>query len=286
MRKKKQTIKITALILAKNEERSLPRLLDSLPWVHEIVVVDNFSTDQTVAIAKQYGAKVISRDLIDFSSQWNAGLKLATGDWVFTFDADEEVPPESVAFFQKAYQEAADNIGGFRILRRNYALGRWLKHGQQYGKQVQWFDFVRRRRGYKIGEIIGGAVKLFRRQGAAFENLVHEEVRVEGNIVQLQAYVNHYTADSIQEIFDKVNFYTTLHAKQIYEKNPAAPKWFYRLILWVPIKTFFKAYFRKQGFLDGFPGLARCMSMFIYEFLKYIKLYDYYWGMKKKQGGK
>jgi glycosyltransferase involved in cell wall biosynthesis len=265
------------VILTKNEEKSLPRLLRSLAWVDEIIVVDSHSTDQTVKIAKRFKAKVISRAMTDFSSQWNAGLALATGEWVFTFDADEEVPLESVPIIQAAFRHAPANVGGFRILRRNFALGRWLKHGQQYGKKVNWYDLVRLRRGYRPGDYLGGAVKLFQRSGAAFENLVHEEVRVPGSVLQVQAYVNHYTADSILDMFDKVNFYTTLHAKQIQVQHPGQlPKYFYMRIICVPIKTFLKAYFRKFGFLDGFPGLARCLSMMLYEFLKLIKLYDYH----------
>lgn len=282
---KKLPGKLSAVILTKNEEKCLPRLLKSLWWVDEIIVVDSQSTDQTVKIAKQFRARVIVRAMTDFSSQWNAGLAQATGDWIFTFDADEEVPLESIPVFRAAFQGAADELGGFRILRRNFALGRWLKHGQQFGKKVYWHDFVRRRRGFKPGDTLGGAVKLFRRSGAAFKNLVHEEVRVSGKIMQLQAHVNHYTADSIQDMFDKVSFYTTLHAQQIYTENPdQPPRFFYRLILWAPIKTFFKAYFRKKGFLDGFPGLARCLSMMLYEFLKAIKLYDYYQGSSDFRG--
>lgn len=274
-------MKVSALIIAKNEEKSLPRLLTSLTWVDEIIVVDNQSTDSTATIARQFQAKLISAEFKDFSSLWNAGLAVASGDWVFTLDADEEVPAASVPVFQKACREAHREVGGFRILRRNYALGRWLKHGQQYGRKVQWFDFVRLMRGHQLGEVLGGSVKFFRRQGAFFENLVHEEVRISGKIVQLQAFVNHYTADSVQEMFDKVHFYTTLHARQIYENNPIPPRNFKLKTVWIPLKTFFTAYIRKQGFKDGFPGLARSLSMSVYEFLKHIKLYDYYWGVFK-----
>jgi glycosyltransferase involved in cell wall biosynthesis len=272
--------KLSALILAKNEEKDLPRLLKSLSWVDEIILVDSLSTDRTVQIARQFKARVISRAMQDFSSQWNAGLAVATGDWVFAFDADEEVPMESVPLLQEAFRQAPGTVGGFRVLRRNFALGRWLRHGQQYGKRVQWYDLVRRYRGHRAGDTLGGAVKLFRRQGAAYENLVHEEVRVPGSIVQLQAYVNHYTADSIRDMFDKVNLYTTLHARQIYEKSPGQPpRHFYRQVLWLPVRTFVKAYWRKQGFRDGFPGLARCLSMYCYELLKALKLYDFYFGV-------
>jgi hypothetical protein len=194
---------------------------------------------------------------------------------------------ESVPLFREAYLNAPDEVGGFRVLRRNFALQRWLKHGQQYGKRVQWYDLVRRRRGYRAGDTLGGAVKLFRRPGAVYENLVHEEVRVSGKIIQLQAYVNHYTADTIQDMFDKVNFYTTLHARQIFENNPGQPpRHFYRLVIWHPLKTFIKAYGRKQGFLDGFPGLARCFSMYCYELLKALKLYDYYFGVFSGREGR
>ena len=268
---------ITALVLAKNEEKHLPRLLQSLHWVDETVVVDDDSTDRTAAIARDFGAKVLTHKLEDFSSQWNVGLGLASGAWVFCLDADEEVPDECVALLRHAVQTAAPDIGGFRILRRNYALGRWLRHGQQFGKLVHWYDVTRRLRGFRPGDILGGGVKLFRREGASFQNLVHEEVRTSGRIVQLQAFINHYTADSIQDMFDKVNFYTTLHAQQLYRQHPQRPpRGYWRRLLWTPLKTFFGYYLRKRGFLDGFPGLARAYASGYYELLKCLKLYELY----------
>jgi glycosyltransferase involved in cell wall biosynthesis len=268
---------VTALILAKNEELHLPRLLKSLGWVDETVVVDNLSTDRTAAVAKEYGAKVISCDLGDFSSLWNAGLAVATGDWVFSFDADEEVPAECVPQFQEALRSAPSDLGGYRVLRRNFALGRWLRHGQQFGKLVHWYDLTRRRRGHRPGDHLGGAVKLYRRAGARYQNLVHEEVRVQGRIAQLQAYVNHYTADSIQDMFDKVNSYTTLHARQLFLEHPQGlPNGIWRHLWWTPWRTFFSYYIRKRGFLDGFPGLARAWASAYYERLKYLKLFDQY----------
>ncbi len=267
---------ITALILARNEELHLTRLLDSLGWVNEIVLVDNLSTDRTGALARERGAKVIRCDLSDFSSLWNTGLDLATGDWVFSFDADEQVPAECAPVFQEAVRTASAEIGGFRVLRRNFALGRWLRHGQQYGKRVRWYDVSRRRRGHRPGEVLGGAVKLFRREGARYHNLVHEEVKVPGRIEQLQAYVDHFTADSIQDMFDKVNFYTTLHARQLHLEHPERYPGLWRSLLWTPWRTFFTYYLRKRGFLDGFPGLARAWSSAYYERLKFLKLHDLY----------
>lgn len=267
---------VTALILAKNEEQHLPRLLDSLGWVNELVLVDNLSSDRTGPLAQERGAKVIRCGQTDFSSLWNAGLGQATGDWVFSFDADERVPAECVPLFQEAIRAASPEVGGFRVLRRNFALGRWLRHGQQYGKRVSWYDISRRRRGHRPGEYLGGSVKLFRRIGAEYHHLVHEEVQVPGRIVQLQAYVDHFTADSIQDMFDKVNFYTTLHARQLYLEHPQGVPGIWRGMIWTPWRTFFTYYLRKRGFLDGFPGLARALSSAYYERLKYLKLYELY----------
>jgi glycosyltransferase involved in cell wall biosynthesis len=268
---------ISALILAKNEEKNLPRLLRSLAWVDEIVVVDDGSTDRTADIAREFRARVIAHPLEDFSAQCNFGLAQASGDWILRLDADEEIPAATGSALQAAVREAPAEVGGFRLLRRNYVLGRWVRHAQEYGMRVRWYDWRRRRQGLRPGDYLGGAVKLFRRRDSRYVNLVHEEVALTGKVMQLQADVNHYTGESIQDIFDKVNVYTTLHARQLFRENPVAePRGLWRKIAWEPANTFFYLYVRKCGFLDGFPGWVRCTASAWYEFLKYLKLHDLY----------
>jgi glycosyltransferase involved in cell wall biosynthesis len=252
-------------------------LCASLGWVDEIVVVDDMSVDGTADVAKRYGAKILSHPFKDFSSQFNLGLGLATSDWILSLDADEEIPSESAVSFMNVIQNAGADIGGFRILRKHIVLGKWLRHAQQYGKKVGFFDISKRRKGFKPGEYMGGAVKLFRKTGSVFQNTVHQEIAVPGNIVQLQADVNHYTAETVRMLFDKLNFSTTLFAQEIYSQNPIPPKNYWKLVLFHPIENFFYSYIRKKGFLDGIPGLIRCIADAIYEFFKYVKLYDYYY---------
>lgn len=271
---------LSAVIIAKNEEKNLERLCKSLHWVDEIVVVDDHSTDSSRKVAERFHAKVISHAFKDFSSQFNLGLKHARGEWILSLDADEEIPEECIPVFKKTVSETPPEVGGFRLLRRNYVAGKWLKHGQQYGKKVALFDFVRRRRGFKPGDYVGGAVKLFRRRGSRFKNIVHQEIEVSGKVVQLQAYVNHYTAETFHDLFDKLNFSTSLYARQMFENAPGALPPSAKLILWIPVKTFFRNYFRKRGYADGLTGLIRSLADMVYEMEKYAKLHDYCSGRK------
>jgi len=267
-------MRISAVVLTKNEEKHLERLLASLSWVDEIIVVDDESTDRTLEIAARYRATVRRNRLTDFSAQRNLGLQAAQGDWVLALDADEEIPEETRDRLQAAVAAAPPEVGGFRLLRRNFTLGKWLQHGQQFAKRVRWYDVVRIfREGHRPGEYLGGAVKLFRRQGARYVRAVHEEVEIPGKILQLQAYVNHYTAESVSELFEKIRIYTGLHAREIYRQNPALPKGTLWKLLWAGPATFCSYFFRKRGFLDGFPGFMRAFASGFYEFLIYAHLY-------------
>ncbi len=279
-------MEISAVIITKNEEDSLERLLKSLYWVDQIVIIDDFSIDKTLEIANKFQAKVVSHKFEGFSKQRNFGLKCAEREWVLSLDADEEIPEESIELLKLAISTAQEDVGGFRILRRNFVLGKWLKHARKYGKRVKFYDIFRMfRDGYCRGDYIGGAIKLFRKEKSYFEGIVHEEPVVKGKIKQMQAYINHYTGDSIHDIFNKVNFYTTLHANQISKQTKQYSGNFFNLVFWRPIKIFFFNYIRKKGFLDGRSGLIQCFADMNYEFLKNIKLYDYYYGYEKDVRG-
>jgi len=266
-------MRLSAVIITKNEEKNLPRLLSGLAWADEVVVIDDHSTDQTAKIARHYGAKFHEHTRTDFASQRNFGLEQAAGEWILSLDADEELPGDCAGMIRQAIENAGPEVGGFRILRRNIVLGRWLKHGQQFGHRVRWYDWTRiARHGCRPGDYLGGAVKVFRRE-ARFQNAVHEEPEIQGKIIQLQAYVNHYTGGSIQDIFDKNNAYTTTHARMEHEREPR-PIAFIPWVLWRPLAVFLRIYIRKLGFMDGLPGLIRALADMNYEFLKNIKRYE------------
>ncbi len=121
---------ITAVILTLNEQAYLGECLDSLKWCDQVLVLDCFSTDRTVEIARQQGAHVVQRQFIDFADQRNAAINLVTTEWILFVDADERVPPELAHEVQTAIQNPA--YDGWWIPRRNNFFGKWLSNGGFY----------------------------------------------------------------------------------------------------------------------------------------------------------
>src|SRR5471032_2761918 len=122
---------LSVAIVTLNEEAALVRTLASVAWAEEIVVVDSGSTDRTVEIARSYGARVIEREWPGFAAQKNFAIEQCTGTWVLSLDADEELTPELQLEIQTLV--ASDPaLDAFYLKRRNYFLGRWIRHGGFY----------------------------------------------------------------------------------------------------------------------------------------------------------
>ena len=121
---------ITAVVLAKNEEENLPRCLKSLNWVKEIILIDDYSTDKTVEIAKSFGAKVYQRKLDNFQEQRNWALKKVKTSWVLMVDPDEEVSAEMRQEILEVVEK--NQYDGFRFPRKNIIFGKWIKHTGWY----------------------------------------------------------------------------------------------------------------------------------------------------------
>jgi glycosyltransferase involved in cell wall biosynthesis len=143
--------KISAVIIAKNEESNLPRCLDSIKWVDEIIVVDSGSTDSTEAIAQKAGAKVFNIEWKGFGQAKRFGVSQSSCDWVLSLDADEEIPP-TLAEEIKSNLASGTMFDGFMIPRRTLFLGRWIKH-------CGWYpDYVLRLFDKTKGEFDGAVV--------------------------------------------------------------------------------------------------------------------------------
>jgi glycosyltransferase involved in cell wall biosynthesis len=122
---------LSIAIVALNEEANLGRVLESVRWADEIVVVDSGSTDRTCDIAREYGARVIHEPWRGYTAQKNYALELCTKDWILSLDADEEVSPE-LANEIKQVLASSGPLDGYAIPRKNLFLGRWMKHGGFY----------------------------------------------------------------------------------------------------------------------------------------------------------
>ncbi len=239
---------LSVLIRTKNEEKNLPRAINSVKDIaDEIVVLDSGSTDNTVEVAKSLGAKVFFHPWDGYSNQLNRGIGLCSKDWILVLDADEEVSEtlrHSIA--EALYSKKADV---FMVCRRTYYLGRFLKHA--------WYPEWR--------------VRLFKKGAVRFEGELHENAIFKGRAVKLKGDLYHYSFNSLYEQYEK----TIRYAKIMAQVNHGKGKRFriYNLIF-NPLWSFFKVFVLQRGFLDGVRGLAVAVSVFIYTFLKYLFLLE------------
>ncbi|MBF0357444.1 MAG: glycosyltransferase family 2 protein [Magnetococcales bacterium] len=263
-----EKLPISVVIITLNESGSLGDCLASVDFAEDIVVVDSGSTDDTVAIAEKAGARVFYKEWLGFGQQKNYGVERAKFDWVFCIDADERVDGElqqsirQVVANQKLQLELDSEVkstpltqpvfNGYRMARRNYFLGRGLKHGFGYPDlKVRFID---------------------RRHGRWTEPAVHEYIAVDGPVGHLQGDLLHYSGESIQQFLEKNNRYTTLQASTLIAKSTSWPR--LRIVV-NPILCFIKGYFLKRAFLDGIPGLVHTVCHCFTTFAKYVKLYEH-----------
>lgn len=250
------SLRISVVLITKNEEQNLGRTLESVqPLVAdgagEIIVVDSGSTDRTVEIAKSFGAKVFVEEWKGFAAQKNSAIAKAAGEWVLLLDADESLEPGLVAEIPGVLQSgdvARVKTCGFWIPRRNYFLGRWVRHGGF------WPD---------------PKLRLFLRGRGSVENrAVHETVKVEGGTSQLQHALLHNAYPSLEVYLEHMRRYADLGAEMAKDK-PRAWLWLNR---WLnPPLTFFYNYVVRLGFLDGREGFLLHWNHRRYVGWKYAK---------------
>ncbi|MFA5162667.1 MAG: glycosyltransferase family 2 protein [Elusimicrobiales bacterium] len=241
--------KITLALIAHNEEKDLPRCLDSVKGlVSGIALVDSMSSDRTGEIAAAAGARVLRREFDGYASQKNAALDLASNDWILQLDPDETLSPELKDEIAALFA-AGPRADAYSLPYVNYFLGRRMRHGGLGGERH---------------------IRLFRKSRCRFEGgLVHEGVRVDGTVGALKHPVIHNSYPDMEEYLDKFNRYTTLAARKMHGQGK---RFSIFRICFVPLE-FHKRFFLRLGFLDGFAGLAWSAVSAFYVFVKYVKLW-------------
>lgn len=241
-------IRLSVCTITLNEEKDLPRALDSVLGVaDEIVVVDCGSKDRTQEIARERGASVFERAWTTYDEQWNFAASCAANDWIFVLAADEEVSPELRCELLE-WQQQEPKVRVYEMARKAWYLGAWIKH-------CGWYPDYQRR--------------LYRRDSARFSGMIHEVLQFEGQPGRLRGDLFHYTMDSFAEHEDKVERYTTLAARQMHE----AGKRSWRAAMWLATPwTCFSTFVLRGGFLDGYRGwlISRMAARSVW--LKFKKL--------------
>jgi len=257
---------ISVVIISYNEEANIGRTLESVqPLVKdgrgEVIVVDSGSSDRTVEIAKSLGAKVFVEEWKGYAAQKNSAIEKARGEWILSLDADEAADSDLSAGAAVGLQAVAEDRGGkiypadlngFRFRRRNYFLGRWIKHGGY------WPD---------------RKVRLFRKGCGRFEErAVHESLRVDGAVWPMKGDLVHHSYPTLSEYIDHMNRYSSLGAEMAAAKGSRG----FSLVNIVvrPALTFVYNYIFRLGFLDGREGLLLHMYHAAYVSWKYAKAWE------------
>jgi glycosyltransferase involved in cell wall biosynthesis len=248
-------MKITAVVIAFNEEKKIADAVRSLEWADEIIVVDSGSQDRTREIAENCGAKIITQKWLGFSKQKQFAVDAAKNDWIFSLDADERVSEklkyEILRLKNFSETEIAD---GYKISRLSFYMNRPIRHGGWYPDwQLRFFN---------------------RRKGAWKEVLIHESVQMaaEARIEKLNADILHFSVENAAHHHQMIGErYAPLAARQMYEKNRRTSP---LKIATAGLTTFFQTYFLKAGVLDGLPGF--CIARFAahHAFLKHLLLWE------------
>lgn len=240
--------KLSVIVITKNEAADIRACLESVAWADEIVVVDSGSTDGTVAICEELGARVFVHDWPGFGRQKNRALDYATGDWVLSLDADERVTP-GLRTSIEAVLRGGDACAAWEVSRLSSYCGRFMRHSGWYPDRI---------------------VRLFRRGAARFsDDLVHERLLVEGHIGELEGELLHYAFDSAEEVLHKMDMYSTAGAQKLHQKGRKATLTGAVLRgLW----SFFRTWVLRGGFLDGREGFMLAVSNAEGTYYRYVKL--------------
>ncbi len=243
-------IPLSAVIITKNEQDRLRECLESVKWADEIIVVDDYSTDKTIEIAKEYTDKVFQRKMEIEGAHRNYAYSLATQDWVLSIDADERVTEELKNEIIKIVTEGS-KCNGFAIPRRNYIGDYWIKYGGWYPSRQ---------------------LRLFKKGVFKYEEVeVHPRAFMQDPRADLKSDLLHYSYRDISDFVKKMDKQTTLEARKWIKDKRKMPvlKALHRMV-----DRFLRAYNKKKGHKDGVLGYILAVFGGFYQILSYAKYWE------------
>lgn len=240
---------ISLVIITFNEEAHIERCIRSAPFVDDVVVVDSFSTDRTVEIAKGLNARVFSEKWKGFGPQKAFAADQAKNAWILSLDADEALSPELAAEIVSEFSRL-DPEAGYLVPRRSFFLGRWINHGGWYP------DFQ---------------LRMFNKSKSQWNSAgLHEKVEVKRQL-KFRQDLQHWVFDDLSDQVRTNDRYSGLGAMSLAEKG--RPFSYFHLLT-KPLTKFVETYFFKAGFMDGLPGFMISISAAYSVFLKWAKLWE------------
>ena len=251
---KNSMAKISVLIPVLNEAVLIQRIIKSVAWADEVLVIDSGSTDDTVKLAKEAGARVVEMDWHGWGPQMNLGAEAAEHDWVLAMDADELVTTELATAIINAMNNNPDPKDGYVVDRRHDFLGEMLPNESRAEKRKNF-------------------VRLYNRTQSKFDDTmgVHEEVRFPGKAVELPGYLLHWRGSDFDELVGVFNKYATIESDLLFEEGKRVSA------LGVLIRTlarFTWSYVVKGGWRLGGHGLIHSMLKASSDYMRYAKLWE------------
>jgi glycosyltransferase involved in cell wall biosynthesis len=251
--------KISAIILTKNSEYLIADCIDSVSFCDEVIVIDDYSTDRTVELAKHLGASVFPYSSESFAKRRNLGLKKAKGKWILYLDVDERVSPELAKGIQEVLERKKDIYAAYRLLRKNFYLG-----------NNEWPTMEKLERLFK-------KTKLEEWYGD-----LHESPRVNGDIGDLEeGFIKHYTHQDLTSMLNKTIQWSKIEAElRLHANHPHMSWWrFFRVM----VTAFYDSYVRQKGYKVGTAGLIESMFQSFSMFITYARLWELQQDTKKKK---
>lgn len=246
--------KISVVINTFNEEKNIDRVLNSVKWADEIVIVDDGSTDQTIDLAKKYTKKIFHHKGVGYvEPARNFALSKATNEWILLLDADEEVSVTLAKRLQDISVEMKD-INYVEIPRKNIIFGKWMK------ASMWWPDF--HPRFFKKGKVM-------------WKNEIHSKPELLGNGIKLpeeeQLAITHYHYDNVTQFVERMNRYTTIQSNDLIRLGYRF-KW--HDLISKPMGEFLGRYFANRGFEDGLHGLSLSLLQAFSFLVMYLKVWQ------------
>lgn len=243
--------KISIYIIAFNEAHKVKQAIESVQWADEVIVIDSWSTDNTSAIAESLGAKVVQVKFDGFGNLRNSAIDACQHPWIFSLDADERCTPEAAEEILSIIN-STNPLDAYLTPRRNFFMGRWIKHSGWYPNYRQ--------------------PQLFRKDGMRYDQKpVHEGfvLKNKKSIGEMKAAILQFPFKDMAEVMHKANRYSSLGAEKILHKKITM-----RSALTHAIWSFVKHYVFKLGFLDGWAGFVIAFGNFEGTFYRYVKAYE------------
>jgi len=242
---------LSVIVFSRNEQKNIIDCLKTVDWADEIVLIDDYSTDNTIKLAKKFkNLKVFKHHLKDFASQHNFAINKVKGDWLFFLDADERVSPALKSQIKQAVR--SNQLAGFKVNRINIFLGKRLRYGGWSPDQP---------------------TRLFKKDKLKrWQGIIHESAQVKGKTGLLNGPFYHYGHVSLKSMLDKTIKWSDYEAQLRYQANhPAVKTW---RVLKVGLTEFFNRLFLKQAWRDGTIGLIEVIYQTFSLMISYLKLWE------------